>query len=123
VERYLRARKIDLPPPSSLRYAPLCMHPTARRYLPAMVAMVEHIERGVVGVHRTYLRTDGPGKAAVAPAKASLGPIGGGAVRLGLLSARDRRGYRDDVGGNGSVRDAGMGGAVGGRDPRADAAA
>jgi putative DNA primase/helicase len=35
-----------------------------------------------VGVHRTYLRPDGSGKAAVETAKASLGPIAGGAVQL-----------------------------------------
>jgi putative DNA primase/helicase len=84
VARYLAGRGIDLPPPPSLRYAPRCWHGAARRHLPAMVALVEHVERGIVGVHRTYLRADGADKAAVAPAKASLGPIGGGAVRLGM---------------------------------------
>ena len=44
-------------------------------------ALVEHSERGPVGVHRTYLRPDRSGKAAVETAKASLGPIAGGAVR------------------------------------------
>ena len=47
-----------------------------------MVALVEHSERGPVGVHRTYLRSDGSGKAAVETTKASLGPIAGGAVQL-----------------------------------------
>ena len=33
-------------------------------------------------VHRTYLRADGAGKAAIDPAKAMLGAVAGGAVRL-----------------------------------------
>lgn len=35
-------------------------------------------------MHRTYLRSNGIGKAAVEQAKVSLGPIGGGAVRFGM---------------------------------------
>jgi hypothetical protein len=50
-----------------------------------MVALVEHCNRGPVGVHRTYLRPDGSGKAAVETAKASLGPIAGGAVQLAAI--------------------------------------
>jgi putative DNA primase/helicase len=42
-----------------------------------MVALVEHVERGVVGVHRTYLTAANSRRD-----RASLGPIGGGAVRL-----------------------------------------
>ena len=49
------AAAITMPPPSSLRWAPRCWHREARAHLPAMVALVEHVERGVVGVHRTYL--------------------------------------------------------------------
>jgi phage/plasmid primase-like uncharacterized protein len=47
-----------------------------------MVALVEHVTRGPVAIHRTYLQSDGSGKALAAPDKASLGPVGGGAVRL-----------------------------------------
>ena len=50
-----------------------------------MVALVEHSERGPVGAHRTYLRPDGSGKAAVEATKASLGPIAGGAVQLAAI--------------------------------------
>jgi phage/plasmid primase-like uncharacterized protein len=49
-----------------------------------MVALVEHCQRGPVGVHRTYLRPDGSGKASIEPAKASLGSVGGAAVRFGM---------------------------------------
>ena len=47
-----------------------------------MLALVEHAEREPTAIHRTYLRADGSGKALIAPDRASLGPIGGGAVRL-----------------------------------------
>ncbi len=79
-EAYLRGRGIlcDLPP--VLRFHPEAWHgPTARR-LPALVARVEGGEG--FAVHRTYLRADGLGKAEVEPAKAMLGAVTGGAVRL-----------------------------------------
>jgi len=78
-ERYLRGRFITCDLPPTLRFAPNCWHATAQRF-PAMVANVE----GGSGfsVHRTYLHRDGSGKADVAPPKAMLGAVGGGAVRL-----------------------------------------
>jgi putative DNA primase/helicase len=86
-ERYLTSRRILLGLPAeafaSLRFHPRCPHPNGVA-LPAMVALVEHLEHGPVAVHRTYLRADGSGKANVEPDKASLGPVGGGAVRLGM---------------------------------------
>jgi len=84
VARHLVNRGITMPPPAALRWAPRCWHGGAHQELPAMVGLVEHVERGIVGVHRTYLRSDGGGKAAVMPVKASLGPVGGGAVRFGM---------------------------------------
>jgi hypothetical protein len=50
-----------------------------------LVAAVRDVSGKLVGVHRTYIRGDGSGKADVEPAKASLGPIWGGAVRLASL--------------------------------------
>jgi putative DNA primase/helicase len=84
VETYLANRGLLLPSPRCLRFHPGCPHPSDRRYA-AMVALVEHSERGPVGVHRTYLRSDGSGKAAVETTKASLGPIAGGAVQLATI--------------------------------------
>ena len=79
VERYLRGRGITSPIPDVLRFHPDCWHgPTARRF-PAMLARVDGCER--FAVHRTYLSPEGR-KAAVEPAKMSLGSVGGGAVRL-----------------------------------------
>lgn len=78
-ETYLRHRRITCLLPNTLRFHPECWHPTAKR-LPAMVALVEGAEG--FAVHRTYLRCDGLGKAEVEPAKAMLGAVMGGAVRL-----------------------------------------
>lgn len=78
-ETYLRGRGIICALPHSLRFHPACWHPTAQR-LPAMVARIEGAER--FAVHRTYLRPDGTGKAEAQPAKAMLGAVAGGAVRL-----------------------------------------
>lgn len=84
VETYLANRGLALPPSQYLRFHPHCSHPRGGKH-PAMVALVEHCNRGPVGVHRTYLRPDGSGKAAVETAKASLGPIAGGAVQLAAI--------------------------------------
>lgn len=78
-ETYLRRRGITCKLPDTLRFHPECWHPTAKR-LPAMVALIEGAEG--FAVHRTYLRPDGSGKAEVEPAKAMLGRVAGGAVRL-----------------------------------------
>lgn len=65
----------------ALRFRGDTPHPEGGR-LPAMVALVVNAEGAPVGVHRTYLAADGRGKAKVAPDKASLGPVWGGAIRL-----------------------------------------
>ena len=78
-ETYLRGRGISCPLPDTLRFAPACWHATGKR-LPALVALVEGGDG--FAVHRTYLRPDGAGKAEVEPAKAMLGAVAGGAVRL-----------------------------------------
>ena len=56
----------------------------------ALVAGVQDVTGEFMGIHRTYLRDDGTGKADLGPApvRLSLGPIGGGAVRI-LESAGD----------------------------------
>jgi putative DNA primase/helicase len=86
VVRYLACRGITLPPPATLRWSPRCWHGALHQELPAMIALVEHVERGIVGIHRTYLRADGSDKADIPKdwQKRALGPIGGGTVRLGM---------------------------------------
>ena len=85
-ETYLRHRGITCPLPATLRFHRACWHGASFQRLPAMVALVE----GGNGwaVHRTYLRDDGTGKAEVEPAKAMLGVVSGGAVRLSGGPAR-----------------------------------
>jgi len=84
IERYLAGRGIMLPVPPSLRWAPRCWNREALADLPAMVACVEHVGRGFVGCHRTYLTADHHRRD-----RASLGPIGGGAVRLATMRPDD----------------------------------
>ncbi len=78
-EIYLRSRGITSPIGECLRFHDSCWHPSGKQ-LPAMVALVEGAER--LAIHRTYLRADGMSKAAIEPAKAMLGSVAGGAVRL-----------------------------------------
>jgi putative DNA primase/helicase len=82
VARYLAGRGITIPLPQSLRWVRRCPHPRGG-CLPAMIGLVEHCNRGVVGIHRTYLTADGVSKAIIEPTKAGLGPVSGGSVRLG----------------------------------------
>lgn len=80
---YLAARGLAGGASSALRYHPSLRHPNATGTFPAMVALIVSTETGEpVAVHRTYLRRDGTGKADLDPARASKGPIGGGAIML-----------------------------------------
>lgn len=80
-ETYLReVRGITCPLSPNLRFCKVCWHGGSAQRLPAMIARVEGTEG--FAIHRTYLRTDGSGKADVEPVKAMLGNTIGGAVRL-----------------------------------------
>jgi putative DNA primase/helicase len=82
-ETYLQARRLAGETSTALRYHPALRHPNVDAVLPAMVALIFSTSTGEpVAIHRTYLRRDGTGKAGVEPAKASKGPIGGGAIML-----------------------------------------
>jgi hypothetical protein len=91
--RYLASRGLEFHHwPSSLRFHSHCPRPrddsgNLCEPLPAMVALVEHVDRGPVAVHCTYLRCDGSGKANVDKQKVCFGPAGGGAVRFGAPRA------------------------------------
>lgn len=78
-ETYLRHRGITCDLPDTLRYQAEGWHPTAQRFA-MLVARVDGAER--FGLHRSFLRADGLGKADVDPPKAMLGTCAGGAVRL-----------------------------------------
>lgn len=80
-ETYLRGRGITCALPDALRFHPEAWHgPTAKRH-PAMVALVHGAEG--FAVHRSFLRPDGAGKAALDGGnKLMLGAVAGGAVRV-----------------------------------------
>jgi putative DNA primase/helicase len=86
VERYLRSRGIVIPLSPSIRF--IGMHTSYGRHgpsgdrRPVMVAAVEHVENGLVGVSRTFLAIDGSCKATLDPPRLFTGPVAGGAVRL-----------------------------------------
>ena len=75
VERYLRHRGVSLPDAAVIRFHPNC--PRTGGALPAMVALMADPEMGhPIGVHRTFLRPDGNGKALVDKPKVMLGNAG-----------------------------------------------
>ena len=80
-ENYLRNRGITTELPPSLRFANL-KHGPAGLSFPAMVAGVQDADGKFCGIHRTFLKPDGAGKAEVSQPKMALGPIAGGTVRL-----------------------------------------
>lgn len=81
IETWFRVRRIDLPVPPALRWARSCPHPS-KITCPAMIARVDNVEGEFIGIRRTFLLPDGSAKAPVAPVRASLGPVAGGAIRL-----------------------------------------
>ncbi|MDT8277703.1 toprim domain-containing protein [Roseomonas mucosa] len=86
-DRYLAGRCLpDLATSPRLRFFADTPHPEAGR-LPAMIAAVSDAAGDLVAVHRTYLDAATARKARVEPAKASLGPVWGGAVRLHAVAA------------------------------------
>jgi hypothetical protein len=72
---YLRSRGLELPPEPVIRFHPKC--PCGADWLPAMVAlMTDPVTGEPRGIHRTFLRPDGSGKAEIAKTKMMLGPWG-----------------------------------------------
>lgn len=77
---YLQRRRIGhIAKCASLGFHPSCWHPQGK--FPAMLAACLDVNGEVMGIHRTYLATGGE-KAPISPAKSSLGPIAGCAIRL-----------------------------------------
>jgi hypothetical protein len=80
---YLRFRCISLTSPV-LRFAKAAPHRLSAR-LPAMLAPILDVSGEQIGVHMTYLRPDGSGKADLSPKKLqreTRGAVSGGAIRL-----------------------------------------
>jgi putative DNA primase/helicase len=88
VEAYWRSRGLGaLAIPPTIRSSRSWLRHPEGGSRPAMVALVELCPQsqlclGPVGIHRTFLATDGSGKASFGTPRLSLGPIAGGAVRL-----------------------------------------
>ena len=74
--------RADLPGYAHLR------HRESGRPLPCMIAAVQTATGCLSGLHRTYLRPDGRGKADVEPVKKMLGACCAGAVRLTPVGRR-----------------------------------
>ena len=82
VEKYLGARCLDLPWLETIRFHPGLKHPSGGTW-PAMVSLVTcGVDDTPLAIHRTFLASDGAGKAPVDPEKMMFGPCRGGAVRL-----------------------------------------
>ncbi len=84
-ECYLRkARQIGIDVlPNCLRFHPgLQPNPLQSERCPAMITAVTNEHGKLVAIQRTFLKSDGSGKAAFSAPKRSLGPIGQGLVRL-----------------------------------------
>lgn len=84
VQTYLHARGYLGPIPTALRYV-TGKHPSDGQFHPLMLAGVVLIRDPprFAGVHRTFLRQDGLGKAMLDPDKMTLGDIRGACVPLG----------------------------------------
>jgi DNA primase len=83
VQVYLQSRAITTEPPPSLRFVAALKHKPTALIFPGMVAAIQAPDRSVCSVHRVYLRADGIDKAPISQPKMTLGPMSGGAVRLG----------------------------------------
>lgn len=89
VEAYL-ARRLpgaDLAALRDVAFLPQAKHPAGARH-PCMVALLRNVRGQPVAVHRTFLAPGGAGKAKLDPAKMTLGPVRGAAVRLHAVADR-----------------------------------
>lgn len=82
VETYLKFRGIPVSPPRSLRFHPALPHKPSGQSFPAMLGCMQGPGGGISGVHRTYLKPDGQGKADVIQNKMMLGLAEAACVRL-----------------------------------------
>lgn len=88
VETYLRKRGITaLHETGALRFHPRCYYrpdddgPTET--WPAMIAAVTHLDGHLTGAHRTWLASDGSGKAPIETQRKAMGDLNGHGVRFG----------------------------------------
>ncbi|MGH7056414.1 MAG: DUF7146 domain-containing protein [Acetobacteraceae bacterium] len=87
-EQYLKSRRIEhIASSPALRWRADVPHPSGRGRLPALLCRIDGPDGNFRALQRIYLKRDGSGKAEIEPAKASLGPVAGGAVRLDAAAA------------------------------------
>ena len=90
VERYLYSRNLTVKTPETIRFHPNLKYLEQdnhgiwhESWHPAMIAKIQRFPNDkCIGIHRTYLQSDGFGKANVSKPKKMLGKCLGGAVRF-----------------------------------------
>ncbi|WP_119458535.1 CHC2 zinc finger domain-containing protein [Rhodospirillaceae bacterium SYSU D60014] len=90
-EVYLRHRGIASPEllaVPTLRYAAALEHRETGLMLPTLVGAVQGADGSITGIHRTFLTSDGRGKAGVSSPKKMGGICWGGAVRFAKAGER-----------------------------------
>jgi putative DNA primase/helicase len=88
-EKYLHLFDLPTPPdgwPDCLLFHPALNYP-GKGKMPALVARVDDVSGQMTGIWREFIRADGR-KADVEFQKLGLGPVAGGAVRLGGMGER-----------------------------------
>lgn len=81
-ETYLKSRAIQGDIPATIRFMPKAKY-AENVFYPCLIAAITcHSDNEIIGIHRTYLASDGKDKASVNPNKKMLGCVKGGAVRL-----------------------------------------
>ena len=98
-ETYLtEARKLLLPATEDIKFNADIVDWKSKIGRPAMIAIVrDKAGNPTGGIHRTYLKPDGSGKAEMPKPRLTLGPIKGGAVRLGEIGADGRLGVGEGL--------------------------
>lgn len=88
--QYFRARGITIPLSPTLKFSRQVWHPQTGEEADAIVALIEDIDRGPIGVHLIYLNENNDGKAEdLLPNKQTRGSFKGGAVQLGEFDPQD----------------------------------
>ena len=86
IEKYLLKRGITIPIPPSIKFLAECGHSPSGDSFPVMVAKATNgINDEPLALHRTYLKSDGSGKADVNPNKMILGQVNGLGIYLAPL--------------------------------------
>jgi len=88
VERYLAARGITLRDHMPLRFLPNHLDRDGGKRWPVMVALMVDCAGTPQAIHRTFLASDGAGKAPIATPRKTLGIVAGAAVRLAPVADR-----------------------------------